>query len=207
MKLKLTKKRLGLYLEYHIIPLILLALISYGVFYYPLSKINEFKNYEKLNFFCEAGMIIDNDLTLDIMEKHSEILEVNYYAYSPNNININSLFEAFGFDSDILIMRETNLKDLDYVIDELFVGFDLTEQSIKFDAYTYNNKVYGFKVYDCNNQTYNEQFKFDQFISFVPNVDSYYMVLNKKSVNIGKFNSLSKTSYALEVYKEILTRY
>ncbi len=186
--------------------MILFALLSYGVFYYPLSKINEFKNYERLNFFSEAGAIIDNNLEADILKNHNQILEVNYYAYSPNNMDINSLFEAFGLDSDILIMRESNLKDLDYVISDVFVGFD-KEKSIELDTYSYSNYVYGYKLYDVNNQTYNEKFNFSQFISFVPNVDSYYLVLNKKSVNIGKYNSLSVTSYALEVYKEILLRY
>lgn len=200
---------------------VILALIFFSAIFYVINyNLYKPKNYEKINFFIEASDAINrnygNDLEKrlidDTKESNHPIYEVNYYLFSANNSDLTSYYEKFGKESDILILKEEDVKDLkdNDILNESFININsnMNERinTFAFDTYTDNsNNVYGYYVYKQNDSEYNSKFNFDKVFSIIDTYN-YIMLFNVNSINfLDDFNQTHLTSngyIALEyIYK------
>ena len=210
MKIRVNKKVIGHFLEYSWVFIIAFGFFSYTVFYYPIHKINEYKSYEKIVFFSEAGFFKEKDFEDKILERfQDEILQVTVYDYSSKEPYLGTLYESYGARSDFLILSEKNLLTVDKFISDNFINLDdnfLKSNDNNYDYFTYDTLKYGLKVYDYENSDYNEKYKFLDWIEFDGN-DNYYLLANKKSVNFNLNEEEKTTDNGYQVFDYLMERY
>ena len=210
MKIRINRKVIGHFLEYCWIFIIAIGIFSYTIFYYPIHKINEYKSYEKIVFFSAAGYVIEKDFSKNILEEFGDtILKIDVYDYSSKDELLGTLYESFGAKADFLILSETDLKTMQQYVKNNFLTLDDKFISNNFEDYEYfiyDESKFGLKVYDHENQIYNENHKFSEWIDFDGN-DNYYLLTNIKSVNFNLKEEKKKSDNGYKVFNYLLERY
>jgi hypothetical protein len=208
-----TKKNITWFLEYSFIPILLMAVSSFLIFNYGIQAIDAYKDFEQLDFFCEAMDWNDKELNGAIQEKCPSILEINHYVYSPTLHEISSLYEAYGKSSDILALTKTDLTDMGPAIATTAVPFsdllsatELTSLSST-SLYSYRNVPYAVLIHSQSDTAYNDSHKFTSFLTFRDNQEDTYLLVNAASTNLGSLNDRSPNDAAIQTFRLLLARY
>lgn len=154
------------------------------------------KRTQKVEFFIAAYGLKDDSYhkTIEKQFKEDGLIEANFYSYIEDDKNLYNYFTANGENADFIIFSETNVKDLkDYLIYNYYDVSTLVESipSIShFDTYKYeDDKSYGIKIYDGQNEEYNNRFTFSDLIKFDyegKEKESYYLLIDNQSPNFDK---------------------
>jgi len=95
---------------------VLIPLLSFAVWYYPLANVNAVRSEEQLNFFIVGYTYNDDGLDADLLDddglKKQGLYEVNISFYSPTETYLSSYYEAFGKSSEFLILPESDLDEM-----------------------------------------------------------------------------------------------
>lgn len=209
MKIRINKAVVGHFLEYCWIFVIALGIFSYTIFYYPIHKINEYKSYEKIVFFSAAGFVKEKDFADNILDRfEDDILKVDVYDYSSKDTLLGTLYESFGAKADFLVLSEKDLIATKDAITKNFYALDnnFLASNDNYDYYAYESINYGLKVFDHENDDYNNKYKFSAWIDFDGD-DNYYLLANKNSVNFNLSGESKTSANGYQVFTYLIERY
>lgn len=90
---------------------LLLIALSYVVWYWPITTLDQIKSTEKINFFAETYGYKENTLDEDLKTalKDDGVVEVNLYSYAPESGNLDKAYDAYGASSDFLVLPEDDM--------------------------------------------------------------------------------------------------
>lgn len=164
--------RLKDYLTYSWYIVLLVSLFSYALSYYLVSYVNEYERTEIFSLFVTSYEVKDDTLEQKIHEKYISygINKVEIYNYSYDDKDISSYYSSFGEKSDLIILYESDLKDMEKGIKERFKP--LNEYSVEYQTYKYEEVSYGIKIDD--KMSLSSCFEFKGKI----NDDSYILINN-----------------------------
>ena len=204
-----SKEGFKTYLTYFGWTVLVLAILLWAGFYFIFRQMYAAKPYEQLTFFYAAYGLKDesfhNKMQKDLEDK--SCYEVNYYDYSRIDKKIYEYYSSVKDNCDFLIFSEQDLVDMKEVVKSEFKVLD--ENLIKeinlpsyYSFFDYEGLNYGIKLIDKNDDSYNNQTKFNHLIksSLNENSDSFYLLINQKSVNFDKENEHILGYSGLEYY-------
>ncbi len=213
MIVRLSKKRFNHFWTYYFIPIIFGSfLISWGLYLLVEIK-DEYKGFEKIDFFAEAYSFLDDSLKKEILENNKDkVYQFNTHVYSPRMNEIAKMYTAYGVYSDILLLRGQDLIDMDKAIKDNFLPLDNAFASYcqipaTLTTYSYQDVPYAVKVFDVNDAVYNEHYNLGQWLKYDETLDSLYLLLNIRSENLGKLNDISQNDAALTSFQLMLEKY
>lgn len=185
----MKKSKVKLFITNHIWLILAIFLFSFALSYWVITLENRYKKDEKFSIFVESWGINNEKLFKDIEEEIKEkISSFNYYCYAPDDINIASYYSRFGNESDILILKESDLIESKEGIKSTFLILDEKILNIcdRESFYVYEDYKYGIKIYDNNDVSYNKNNPISSDYIFDKEDESFYLLVNKKSVHFGK---------------------
>ena len=214
MILKPSKIKVGNFFMYYGWLVIILSVLSFALSTVILSAINRIKANEKFSIFIAAYGIKEERNKKELLEylKEDKVIEVNYYSYFKNELNIGDYFSAYGFNAEINILSEKELTDMDVGIKNMYIPFDnviKTALSLneKYQGYEYESDVYAIKLFDKDDESYNMNFKYQEWINFTfdgQEKENYYLLLNKNAPTYGEYSKRNIADYALKGVKYFL---
>ena len=183
------------------------SLVVYYAFYMKLSL----KRYEQLQIFVTAE-IIDEKIIGDL-ENHLEnkgIQEVIIYTADAEGDYYDVQLDTNGFgNGDILLLPSSKVVDNEYIVQNTYLFNDDFINEIKstfaeVEFLTYQEYIYAIKIFDKENEDYDKTLNFKSWVSFD---ETYFMLLAKKSPNLGKYGAGSKAEHdaAIEAVKYLLS--
>ena len=176
--------------------IIIFSLVAFAGLTLIVSRINRINDNQRFSiFFCAYGLKEErykNELYEEL--KEDGVLQVNYFDYLLDDSKIVTYYTSYGERSDINIMSEKDVKDMQEVIAEHYIPLTndlLTELGLdaKYARYAYENTEYGIKIYDKEDISYNSSFSYQEWINFSNDkgdTDSFFILIRKNSVNFGK---------------------
>ena len=193
---------------------LIIPILSYLLWYYPLNAINEVQSYEQINFFITGYTFNDEELEKDIhsLLKEDDCYEVNIHCYSPKENYLVSYYERFGEESDFIFLYQS---DLDEMVKDALEGVTSSflpwTKEMKEDAkckendvfYTVNETDYALEIYHPNGGSFS---RIENFVSFQDN-EPVYMLLNSRTPNWGDYLSSSITQNAKKCLPFFIERY
>ena len=204
---KISKKQTLNFFTYYgwTIPTFLVAF--WVIFFFIFQNVYAAKRYQKLVIFYAAYNLKDKSLHSKLKEnlKPYGCLEIDYYSYALNDSQIVTNYNALKDICDYSVLSEQDLKDMKDTINSQYMS--LTNDFLKrvkaptnYEYYSYNDTKYGFKIYDKDNETYNQMTGFDQYVNFVQGdkTDNFYLVAHIKSVNFNDEKGHVLGYYGLE---------
>lgn len=213
-----NKRKIGNFFTRFGLILIVIFGIFYVSFYYVFKAKDELKANEKIQFFISGYGIKDYTYEEDIKKdlKDLEFFDVTSYSFSPYDKSISSYYEKFGVYSDILVLREKDLVDMDKYVDDKYLQLTnsiLIDNFLEhYDTFTYDSKIYGLKIHSTD-ATYNDLYSFDERNEFSiteKEEENYYIVLNKSSVNFKKYTDNTNenfTNNGINALKILMNKY
>lgn len=168
--------------------------VFWVMYFFIFNQIYAVKPFEKLTFFYAAYGLKETSFHED-MRKELEATpcyEVNYYDYSLNDSTIYTKYSAVKDSCDFFIFSEHDLNEIGDTIGNNFKQvddnqelFSQVELSAHYTFYLHSGIKYGIKLFDKDDEVYNEATKFKNYINFTfgDKKDSFYLVINKNSVN------------------------
>lgn len=190
--IKSTKEERRTFFMYYGWTIPVFLVVFWVTFYFVFNQIYAVKPFEQLTFFYAAYGLKDNSFH-EKMRKELEpqpCYEVNYYDYSLNDKTIYSKYSAVRDNCDFFVFSEYDLTEIAETAENIFMPIDGDMISrinlpAHYTFYEYNSVTYGIKLFDKDDETYNEQTKFKDYINFTyeDKKDSFYLVINKKSAN------------------------
>ena len=205
--MKKKSSRFLYFLEYRWIFLILFAIVSYVVFYYPIRKINAFRAEEKIVLFSAGGILKDEKFAEELRKEVPEILSVETYCYRPDERVLGSLYDAYGPKSDFLILSQQDMKDMEDVLEKYWINYREIKgvETSSFSFYEKDGKAYGLKISEGASSVWNQTNSFGDWISFQEG--TYYLLCNKKSVNFEDLGKKNLSDHGISSLKFNLERY
>lgn len=217
MDKKPFKTTVGEFLQYNWIGVILLGVLSFAVFYYPIQKINEFKDFEEIDFFLEVYDVKDDGVVEAIKNANPGVINnVEEYVVSPTSSTASKFYEAYGPTSDFLVLPESDLSDMkEYVStaalplgDSLLSSFLSVEEISSLEFFSYGGVKYGIKIYDpAEGSTYNAKFNFGNLFNFGKGTSPFYFLIGPSSNNFGLFGSGSVNDAGITTAALLAKRY
>ena len=189
---------------------LLLFLVSSILIYYAFYLKLSLKRYEEIRIFTTAEVV--DERIIDELEdylKDDGILEVTIYNADANSSYYDIQLETNGFgNGDILILPSSKTLDNEYLVqnsllfnDKLISEFKEINPHIEF--LQYETYTYAIKIYDINDETYNESLHFDEWVKLE---ETYYMMFVRNSPNLGEYGDKSENNHvsALKAAKYLL---
>lgn len=213
MRIRNTKKRMGHFWTYYLLPIVFGSfLISWGL-YVAVEAKDEYKGFEKIDFFGEAYSFLDDSLKKEILEINKDkVFQVNTHVYSPRMNEIAKMYTAYGVYSDILLLREQDLRDMDKAIqtsflpmNDAFISYCPIPNALS--TYDYQGTPYAIKVYDVKDASYNAHYDLGKWLKYDETLDSLYLLVNLNSENVATLNNVSKNDAALTSLRHMLEKY
>lgn len=209
--MKLSKKQISWFFQYNAVLLVVMAIVSFVFFDYVISAIDAYKDYEKVDFFIEAEDINDKNVFSDFQTEHGEVLSVNRHVYSYDFSSLTSVYEAFGKDADILILKEQDYIDMKEEISSFALEWTAQLKDYfklkDYSYYSYEETDYALKIHSKDNDEKTESLGFDSFIKTDTDYPDLYLSFRKDSPNLKGFNDTSENSWALDALSFMLDRY
>ena len=193
---KLTKDDRNTFFAYYGWTIPVFLVVFWAIFYFTFRQIYATKQYEQLVFFY-AAYGLKNDTVHTKLQKKLEpqhCYEVNYYDYARDSSSIINAYSAVSSICDFFVFSETDLVDMQETVQTNFMVID-SELTTKinlpaaYEFYSYSDGLnYGIKLFDKNDPTYSENIKYSSYINFSrgSDIDTFYLVINKKSVNFNE---------------------
>lgn len=199
----MTKEKVKTFFQYRMWLVLLIFLFTFVSFYWILHALNAYKPEEKFSLFAECYGLNDKESfdSIDKLLEDKKIPEFNYYLYSPDNKDIASYYSKFGSKSDLIILKESDLDEMeDTITNNFMILDDMLDGSYQYYKYTTNS--YALKVYSYNDDSYNQTIKLSSMLNFEnESQDNYYLLINNKSVHFNK-----KTTAGYLVLDSLLTK-
>ena len=165
------------------------------IFFFIFQAMFYVKRTERIDLFIAAFGLKDYEYSNKIQKEFKDqgLVEMNIYSYIEDDINIYNYFSANGENADYVIFSETNMNDLqDYVKYNYFPLSELQTEVSKvseFDTFEFESVAYGIKIFDKDNDTYNNKYKFKDLIEFTKEgkeKENYYLLVDNGSPNFDK---------------------
>ena len=178
-----------------------IPLVSYYCSYFK----NRIKPEEEIQIFFMSNLKENSTFKDDIYENLKEkVVGVTYYKPIDDDSTFNDVLINQGYgNSDLLILKSDAIKDsnLQYIV-KLDQALKDRFLSIKpnCEFYEKNDSVYGIKIMDQSNDTYNSTI----FNDYFEKDNSYYILFSKESHNIGTYGKNSSHDEAFEVVDFLL---
>lgn len=207
---------------------LLLVALSYVVWYWPITTLDQIKNTEKISFFAETYGYKENTFDEDLKTalKGEGVVEVNLYSYSPESGNLDKAYDAYGASSDFLLLPADDMATLfqDVAKTSVLAKFVPYSSALKNEVllgisddyayYSVNQQAYGLKVYDPADPAYNATHPFQdlwQCASGDATIDNqhgaYYLLLNAQTVNWGSYGGAGESAHAVSALNYLLKTY
>ncbi len=208
MKARLPKGSFSHFWTYNLIPFLLLGSgVSFGL-YYAVESIDEYKDFEKIDLFCEGYSFLDPSLKETILQENEGVIfKMETHVYSPHMKEIAKMYAAYGEYADILVLTEKDLTDMDKAIATRFLSMDGLTIPANLTTYQYEDTPYAVKLFDKEDGTYNAHYALGDWLRFDEEFESLYLLLNSRSQNMGELNAISKNDAGLHAFSTILERY
>lgn len=165
------------------------------IFFFIFQAMFYVKRTEKIELFIAAHGLKDDSYSKKIQKefKSSGLIEMNVYSYMEDDSNLFNYFSANGEKADYIIFSETNVQDLKEYVEGNYIPLSSLQEDVpsiaQFETYQYGNEAYGIKIFDGQNETYNDKLKFTDLISFTKEgkeKESYYLLVDNESPNFNK---------------------
>lgn len=182
---------------------ILVYILSFIFVDFSISSIHAYRDYEKFSLFIDAKGIKNDDMVkyLENETKQCGIEKFSYYCYPKSLTSDNSLQTSIYQKeaNDIVIINENELKDMDEAIQQHFVTIDQFFDENSKDYYVFNGQKYGLKIYDVQNETYNQKMGFANFVDYEEYSSNSYLCIRSSSVHFG-----TKTNYGITILNNLI---
>ena len=195
MKKLYKDQALGKSFFYYYGAFIALLLVLFYVLYFSIFRaIYYVPRTKKLNFFIASYGVKDYSIKKKLHSylKDDGLLEVNFYDYLVSDARIVDYYSAYSKSCDFFIFDETTLTDMKELVATTFmdlsnVSNDIPEMS-EYETFKYEGVDIGLKIFDKDDETYNNKYKYTSWIDFtyLDNTDNYYLLIYKKSPNFNK---------------------
>ena len=208
MIFKPTKSKVGNFFMYYGWLVIIASVISFSVYTLVISAINRIKENEKFSIFFAAFGLKEERYKNELLSylKDDGVVQVNYYSYNYTDSNIGDYYTAYGYSSEINILSESDLNEMGAGIKDTFILIDENvknelQLNEKYAGYAYENEQFAIKIFDKDNDSYNEQYRYTEWINFTSDSvekENYYLLLSKFAPTYGEYSRVSVADYALK---------
>ena len=207
MEFKLTKRKIGYFLEKNWGYLILLIALPALIMNFSINSINSYKDFESIYVFVTAKNI-KKDFSSEIKEEYlNKVNNFEIHMYNVNDSSLSNLYEANGVNSDFIILPE---RDANYYLDSdlknpIYMEYSQELKNAIFDGIDSSSFIYksnelngefALKIFDKDDQNYNDKINFESWFEF-DSTYSYYLLLNRNSKKFGEFSE-SENKIALD---------
>ena len=167
------------------------------IFFFIFQARFAVKRTQRVDLLIAAHGLKDYDYSKKIQKqfKSQGLIEFNVYAYLEDDPNVFNYFSANGEKADFVVFSETNLNDLKEYLPNNYVPLSdivkVVDKVNNFETYKYEETSYGIKLFDKENDTYNNKYKFKDFIEFIKegtDKENYYLLIDKESPNFDETN-------------------
>ena len=189
--------------------------VFFLLFFFIFQNVYKIKPYQKIDFFWAAYGLKDRYYQQEILKEYEGdgLLEINMYDYPLTDPKIYDYYQAYGENSDFVILSEGDVISMQEVVKDKFMKLNdlLTDcPSINnYDVYQYEESYYGIKLFDKDNDTYNDKYYYLEHVDFISQShesSSYYLLVNQNSINFDKENNHIFGYLALEYFLSINER-
>lgn len=180
---------------YFLIPVLVIVLVSYAV-----NKKTEYKDYEQLKIYIGSYGVSDEKLHEFFSNNLDDsVLEISILDYRITDPYFSTTLTSAGVvDTDIIIIPKK------FMNDNFVQMYCAKIDGLKIDGiqtYSLNGSVYGIEVY---NEEKGINYLGD-YIDYVEedNVDNYYLLVNKDTVNLNSIINSDDKNTSNNVYELI----
>ncbi len=215
MKIYKDKSRGKSYFYYFGWTIIAFFGLFFLLFFLIFQNVYKIKPYQKIDFFWAAYGLKDRFYQQEILKEYEDdgLLEINMYDYPFNDPKLYDYYQAYGENSDFVILSEGDLVSMQEVIKDKFMALNdllIDCPTINnYETFVYEELSYGVKLFDKNNDEYNHQHHYLEHVEFTAQGQesfSYYLLVNQNSVNFDKENNHVFGYLALEYFLSINER-
>lgn len=197
---------------------ILLFILSFSLSFLAFNLRFALKEYEKIQVFSTTyGLRYNYGEEMQSDLKSDGVLDVFLYDYHPETNNLYTYFTTHGAKSDFHLINLQTLEEMQDVVQDYYLELDeavmgeLDESLILgYNFYNYENSRYGIALYQHFDSEYNNKFTYEEAYAFCDNNgegDSYYLLINKNSVNIKGYNESATTKNTFKALNWLLERF
>lgn len=200
-------------------PLLLVGyLLIFSISFTTYNNRFALKENEKIQVFSTTYGIKHSFGPSMVTDLEAEgVLDVLLYDYHPAEGNLYKYFTTLGMKSDFHILSETTLSEFKDVVTDYYLPlFPALNNEIpgallvNYEYYEFEEVAYGLKIFDHTKLTRSESQAFSDIYEFGEEGrynDNYYLLLNKKSVNLKGYNEEAVTKNAFRALRWLLERY
>lgn len=197
MRIYKDREKAKSYFYYYGWTILVFVVAFFLTFFLIFQNLFAVKRTQHVDMFIAAHGLKDFEYSSKVVKqfKKGGLVEFNIYSYLEDDINIMDYFSANGENADFVIFSETNISDMKEYVPANYVplsSLEDTVESIKsFETFEYEGTAYGIKLFDATNDTYNNKYKFKDFIEFTKegkDNESYYLLIDNGSPNFDKEN-------------------
>ena len=169
--------------------------VFFLMFFLIFQFVYRVKPYQKVDYFIAAYGLNDRYYQNEILKRFEKdgLVEVNIHDYPMGDAKLYEYYQAYGEKSDFVILSEGDVSSMKEVIKTKFTPIDNLKSDCpaisKYDSYKFDAVSYGIKIFDDKDDSYNQKYNFTSHINFTAEGkerSSYYLLVNKESVNFDK---------------------
>lgn len=192
---KITKENYNTFFSYFGWTIPVFLIVFWAIFYFTFRQIYATKPYEQLVFYYAAYGLKDNSVHNKLQKalEPKQCYEVNYYDYTRDSSEAYKSYTAVSSICDFFVFSETDLNDMQDAVKSIFMPItnefaDKIHLPAAYSFFQFESVNYGIKLNDKNDATYEQNKKYSSYINFSKgsNTDSFYLVINKNSVNFNE---------------------
>ncbi len=167
------------------------------IFFFIFQNMFAVKRTQRVDLFIAAHGLKDYDYSKKIQKqfKSQGLIEFNVYAYLEEDPNVFNYFSANGEKADFVVFSETNLNDLKEYLPNNYVPLadiaTVVDRVNNFETFDYEGTSYGIKLFSKDSDTYNNKYKFKDYIEFTKegvDKENYYLLIDNESPNFDEAN-------------------
>lgn len=207
MKLTPNKKSLLNYFMYYGWAIIVFGIVAFASLTLILSAVNKIYDHQRFSIFFSAYGLKEERYKDELLEelKDDGVIEINYYDYPCDSSKVVTYYTVYGEKSDINILSETDIKDMQQYVADYFIN--ITDPLISdlglsndYTYYSYDEKAYAIKIFDKDDESYNDKFIYQEWIDFKKEdlSDNFYILLRRNSINFGEYGDKNRTTNAIK---------
>ncbi len=167
------------------------------IFFFIFQNMFAVKRTQRVDLFIAAHGLKDYDYSKKIQKqfKSQGLIEFNVYAYLEDDLKVFDYFSANGEKADFVVFSETNLNDLKEYLPNNYVPLSdiatVVDKVNNFETFDYEGTSYGIKLFSKDSDTYNNKYKFKDYIEFTKegvDKENYYLLIDNESPNFDEAN-------------------
>ncbi len=167
------------------------------IFFFIFQNMFAVKRTQRVDLFIAAHGLKDYDYSKKIQKKFKSqgLIEFNVYSYLEDDPKVFDYFSANGEKADFVVFSETNLNDLKEYLPNNYVPLSdiatVVDKVNNFETFDYEGTGYGIKLFSKDSETYNNKYKFKDYIEFTKegvDKENYYLLIDNESPNFDEAN-------------------